>query len=366
MKIAFFISSMVLGGAERTVAALANEFIKYGDKINIITLDNQTSFYYLDPQVKYINLNTLKDSKNLFDALINNSRTIRALRKIIKKEKIDALISFNTTTMTAAIISSLFLRTRVIGTEMSNPYLIETNKLWQFMKRNISVLADGFIFQTKESTSYFRKAVLKKSTVIPNAVFCQEIPTENISISDRKRDICAVGRLETVKGFDVLIKAFAEFCKVRDGYSLSIYGEGSERENLQLVIDNLKLNDKVFLYGKVSDIPKRIYKSYMFVLSSRFEGMPNALMEAMACGLPCISTDCDFGPRDLIRNGGNGLLVPVDDINALAAAMDTVAQNSDLAEKLSENAKEINNTHSLDIIAKAHHQYIKSIVSGRR
>jgi len=259
MNIAFFISSMILGGSERTVAALANEFIMYNENIFVITIDNQASFYFLDPKIKYINLNTLKESKNIFDAIVNNSKTIRALRRVLKREKIDVLISFNITTLTAGILSSLFLKTKIIGTEMSNPFLCETKKLWRFMKKNISVLADGFVFQTKDVSGYYRKALVKKSTVIPNAVFCRDVPVENIKMSERNRDICAVGRLEKVKGFDVLIKAFSKFSEICEGYTLSIYGEGSERENLQLLIDSLKLNNKAFLHGKVSDVPQRIY-----------------------------------------------------------------------------------------------------------
>lgn len=365
MRIAFFISSMGLGGSERTVAALANEFIKHNDQVFVITIDSKPSFYFLNSQVEFKNLNTLKESEGVFDAIINNSMTIHSMHKLLKNKHIDVVITFNITTLTTAILARALLKTKVIGTEMSNPFLSETNKAWKFAKRNISVFADGFIFQTKDSSGFYRDVLIKKSIVIPNAIFTQDIPTEIIKMSERDKNICTVGRLEKVKGFDILIKAFNEFSRSHEGYTLSIYGEGSERDNLQTIINDLQLTDKVFLHGKVSEVPQKIYKSCMFVLSSRYEGMPNALMEALACGLPCISTDCDFGPRELINHGENGLLIPVDDSEALTAAMKTLAENSILSEKLSENARAINKTHALDLIAQKHYRYIRSIVKVR-
>ncbi len=362
MKIAFFISTMGTGGAERTVAALANEFIKYDDEVFVITVSGEPSFYYLDSKVKHIKMNMTKNSRHFYDAIINNSKIIIEIRKILKNHKIDAMVTFNIATLTIGILAASFLKTKVIGTEMSNPFLSKTNKVWKFAKRNISVFAHGFVFQTKESSAYYREALIKKSIVIPNAIFVQYIPDENIKLSERKKEICAVGRLEKVKGFDLLIKAFSEFVKVQQEYILSIYGEGKERNSLQSIINDLHLTGKVFLHGKVSDIPQRIYKSYMFVLSSRYEGMPNALMEALACGIPCISTDCDFGPRELINHGENGLLVPVDDVEAIKIAMFKLVDDSNLAEKLSRNARNINNTHSFKNIAQKHYSYIQSIV----
>jgi glycosyltransferase involved in cell wall biosynthesis len=159
-----------------------------------------------------------------------------------------------------------------------------------------------------------------------------------------------------------MFSAFAVFSEQHPEYILNVYGDGQNRSKLEQLIKELDLESRIVLHGNRPDAVEQIKDAGMFVMTSRYEGMPNALIEAMACGLPCVCTDCDFGPAELIDNGESGLLVPVDDVQAIAAAMAQIADNQALAEKLSNGALEIRRTHSRDAICKQYRDYIESIV----
>jgi glycosyltransferase involved in cell wall biosynthesis len=177
--------------------------------------------------------------------------------------------------------------------------------------------ADGFVFQTEDAAKYFEGIIKCDSKIIPNPInpkFIKE-PYKG----EREKNIVTVGRLESQKNQKMLIEAFGKIESKYPEYSLLIYGDGSKKEELQDLIKEKGLENKVILKGKIDDVENVIDKAKMFVLSSDYEGMPNALMEAMALGLPCISTDCPCGgPRYLMENGKSGLLVPVGNSDAMA------------------------------------------------
>ena len=226
-----------------------------------------------------------------------------------------------------------------------------------------STNVDGFVFQTKRVSLCYSEKLRKKGAVIHNGVFSEILPEKITEFADRKHnDICAVGRLDGQKGYDILLDAFAGFSEKHPGYHLHIYGEGPRKKELLTAIDKLELTDKVTMHGSVPNVMFTVENMGMFVLASRFEGMPNALMEAMACGLPCISTDCDFGPSELIQDGENGLLVPVGDAEALCVAMERIAEDPALAEKLSQNSRKIRQDHSGEEIAEQYHTYIQKVL----
>ena len=206
------------------------------------------------------------------------------------------------------------------------------------LKRKISLslydLADGFVFQTDEMKEWFSKKIQDKSVVIPNPVnkdfLCKPYDGE------RKKVVVNVGRLTEQKNQKMLISAFAEFKKTFPDFKLKIYGEGPLREELQKQIDDLGISEDAKLVGVVSNIKDEIYDASMFVLSSNYEGMSNALMEAMALGMPSISTDCPpGGSRFLIRNNEEGILVKVGDIGELANAMCKIAEDKKFARAIS-------------------------------
>ena len=367
MKLAFVFGGMSRGGAERVIASLANTFCAKGDEVSIITLDNDPSGYALDERVHHVRLNLAGNSQNKIQALVRNFRILCGLRREIKRADYDAVISFEL--RFAVLLQYVFpfgRRFKLITSERANP---NTRKLGKTEKKQYDKMlprVDGFIFQTKRVSLCYCERLREIGTVIHNGVFPEILPAEITAFSERRhKDICAVGRLNEQKGYDVLLRAFHLFRETHPEHRLHIYGEGALRKALEEQIETMGLGDCVTLHGSVSGVMFEVADMGMFVMASRYEGMPNALMEAMACGLPCVSTDCDFGPGELIADHENGILVAVDDEKALAAAMAEIADDPALAKRLSEKAVGIRETHSGDKIAAQYHAYISAIVDKR-
>ena len=367
MNIAFIFGSMSRGGAERVIASLANSFCAQGDKIAIITMDNSVSGYPLDDRVQHIRLNLAGKSKNKLQGLWRNLRITKELRKVIQQGGYESVVTFEL--RQALLLQYAFpfgRKFKIITSERANPNMRKLGKLekWQYDKMLPNV--DGFIFQTERVSMCYCEKLRKIGTVIHNGVFPEILPETIPEFNNlRHKDICAVGRLAHQKGYDILLEAFCKFRKEHPDYHLHIYGKGQLQQKIEAQIETLGLCDSVTLHGSMPDVMFQVADMGMFVLPSRFEGMPNALMEAMACGLPCISADCDFGPGELIEDHENGILVPVEDAEKLAAAMEEVADNQELAEKLSQNAQQIRKTHNGEKIAVMYRQYIEKVVNGK-
>lgn len=366
MKIAFVFGSMHRGGAERVIASLANTFCSLGDEVSIVTLDNEPSGYALDSKVKHIRLDIYGNSKNKLEALRRNMKLISKFRKCVLREKYDAVIAFD---LRHALFLQgavpFFRKFKIIASERANPNVRVLGKIEKVFHKYFLPKVDGFVFQTERVSQCYCETLRNKGTVIHNGVFPEILPQKVPEFADRRHSvICAVGRLDEQKGYDVLLEAFSRFAKKHPQHTLEIYGEGPLRKQLEQQIIALGLQDWVTLHGSVPNVMFEVADAGMFVMASRFEGMPNALMEALACGIPCVCTDCDFGPDELITNGENGMLVPVDDAGKLYVAMDRIASDWVLAERLSHNAPHIRATHSGERIASLYHQYITKIVSG--
>jgi glycosyltransferase involved in cell wall biosynthesis len=161
------------------------------------------------------------------------------------------------------------------------------------------------------------------------------------------RSVVAMGRLTRQKRFDLLLRAFHQCAKKHDGWSLIILGEGEERRSLEALTSELGLRGRVSLSGLVQEPTQILKGAELFVMSSQYEGFPNALLEAMACGVAVISTDCASGPREIIRDGVNGVLVPPNDVEALASAMDRLMSNQAERQRLGANAREVTERFSI-------------------
>lgn len=363
MKIMFYYGSMNMGGAERVISSLANNFVKRGGEVSIMVTDSLPSGYALDERVRFVRQNAEACSSGLLNAIKNNLRRIELTRKYLREIHPDVVFCFNINSLTIALLASLFLGIKTIGFEPSNPYRSQEGRFWKKMKQIASPFANGYIFSLEGVRKFYPLKTQKKSIVIPTGVFADTVPETVPLLNQRNgKKICAVGRLHPVKGFDVLIHAFALFSKNFPEYTLHIYGEGDERTTLIEIIRQLNMESSVILEGYVDDIPQKLCENKIFVLSSFHEGMPNALIEAMACGLPCIATRCDFGPSELITDGENGLLVPVGDIEGMSKAMERIAMDSTFAESLARRALKIRETHSMKKISNQFYSYITSIV----
>lgn len=356
MKLLFCFDSMNKGGAERVIANLSNEFIKKYE-ITLVATRSDKPMYELDNNIKYLSLDEKIKVKNL---LLKNIKRIRKLRRIIKEEKPDIILSFLPTPTYRLMVSKIFTKNKVIISVRNDPN-VEYNK-W-FKKLLVKILytrANGFVFQTEDAKEWFSKKIQKKSVVIPNPInekfICEPFKGE------REKTIVTVGRLNEQKNHELLIKSFNEIVKKHSDYKLKIYGDGYLREKLEKLIINLNLKEKAILMGMTDDVKNSIYKSGIFVMSSDYEGMPNALLEAMALGLPCISTDCPIGgPKYLINNYDNGILVKVKDKNDLVNSINYMIEHKEESTKMGINANKICKKLNPKIINKNWEKYILDI-----
>lgn len=348
------IGALGFGGAERVICNLANYFSKQNMEVTLISIRNREPVYELDPNINFIN--GVDRSNKLLEIL--------ALRKLMKRQQPKIIISFLTQINIAVIFASIGLKSKVIVSERSNPYLFPTNKMIRFL-RNVSYkFSNGFVFQTDDARNHFSKKIKEKSVVIPNPVDIDS----NLTISKKKeKTIVTVGRLIPAKNMDLLIDAFHEVCKYNDTYNLKIYGDGPELLELNKKIVKLGIDHKAEILKSNKNILTEISESEIFVLTSNNEGMPNSLMEAMSIGLACISTDCPVGgPRSLIEDGINGFLIPVNSKDDLVEKLMYIIQNDKKRNEISSNAKNIRETHSINKIGMSWLDYVKEVDTLRK
>ncbi len=364
MKIAFLIRTLEFGGAERTTCALANHFAALGHSVSIITIGGNESFFHLDDKVErcFLNLPAIAGmSKPLKPFGI--IRRAFAIRRQVKRIHPDILIGMSSTMSGYAVFASLFSKTKAVGSERANPYKNNNSSSMLRLARKIfSVFSDGYVFQTSEAMKFFPKRMHKKSAIIPNAVF-NPIIDEIKPVEIRKKIIATMGRYTPEKGYDFLIDTFAQMCDKIPDYTLVIYGDGILREQLEAHVNTLHLSERIILHHASDDALRIMAEASVFVLSSVTEGMPNALLEAMACGVPCVSTDCPTGgPAKLIKSGTNGILVPVNDIEAFEKAILSILNDKAFADKLAANARSIRNDYSIDKIGQAWIDYLSTLL----
>lgn len=334
MKIAYTVGSLSGGGAERVVSRLANEMHKMGHEVAIFLIADSTVSYPIVDGVKIYPIQPkiqIRGLRYLFRQ--------RAYKKAIKRFAPDVVVSF-TAAVNIFVLSSLKnTKMKIIVSERNNPYVDPVSEKARKKRDKLYEKADGLVFQTADAQAYFSRTIQAKGIVVANPL--EEglpLPFEG----EREKRIVTVGRLEPQKNQRLLIDAFAKIATNFPAHKLEIYGEGKLRNELQAYVEALGLKERVFLKGYHKDIIDKIYKAELFVLPSNYEGMSNALMEAMAIGLPVISTDHPIGgAKELIENEINGLLVPVNNVEALMEAMTMVLTNQEVQKKYSTNAIEL-------------------------
>lgn len=351
-KMIFLVNRLNEGGAQKIIAFLASACQKRGDSVYIISMEYGDITVNLNENITVFFLNGKDRPKKIFlKKLLFDIHLILQIRKIYQQIHPDIICSFLPYISTLAYLASINLGyIYKIVSERENPYSLSKTK--KFIYTWIYSKYDYIVFQTSKAKEYFPINIQNKSMVIPNPC----IPRDKVIApytGEREDIIIAAGRLEKIKGFQDLIKAFYFVTKHNPELTLKIYGEGSERNNLEKLIVKYNLEEKIQLVGSVKDVFKIERKAKAFVLTSYGEGIPNVLMEALAVGLPCIATDCNpGGPRLLLANGNRGELVRVGDIEALAHSICKVVNDSNLSNKYSQNAVEVIEEFSPDRILK--------------
>ena len=321
--IVFTCDSMESGGAERVIANLANEMALNNISVTIIgvsSIDDTKSFYHLNDGVSYLTL------ANGSHERIHFLKRLILLRKVIKNIHPDVVIAFLPHVIIYTVFALLFSGIPCVVSERNNPYIDPKGFFLKWL-RNVSFgLATGCVFQTKEAMQYYSYKVGQKSTIIKNPITLFANPRTKTNPVDNV--VLSVGRLTPQKNFKCLIKAFSIFNnKCKNNYLLRIYGEGPLKDDLINYCTELNVLESVDFRGNCLNWHEKEVNDTMFVLSSDYEGMPNALAEAMALGIPSISTDCPTGgSRELINDGTNGYLVPTNDPIALSEKMIILAK----------------------------------------
>ena len=359
--IIFYINSIRRGGAERVLLELARFFSQSGYRSILVTSFVDMGTEYPVPEgVERISIEQ-EEQRGFF--LVRNIRRVFALRQLCKKYKPVVLISFMGEPNCRALAATIGLPIKIILSVRSNPEREYSSIIHRFFAKCFFLRADGCVFQTESAMRWFPERLQRKSVVILNPVQGRFFQTPR---AKKLRNIVAVGRLEKVKNFSLLLEAFSMIVDKYPKENLLIYGQGYMREFLQSQILRLHLEDRAFLMGGTDDVPCVLACAKLFVLSSDSEGLPNALMEAMAMGVPVIATDCPCGgPRMLIEDGVNGRLVPVGDVEQLSKAMDEFLADEELVESMGEMVKKWarERFQSVQVLEKWR-QYVETVLKG--
>ena len=331
MKILIITASLGCGGAERVVAQLANEWVATGNEVTVLLVRENEVFYWVDPDVRIRFLET-KKKKTISSKLA----WMRGVRRFVSRSRPDVVLSLPEEIGIYVALALVGKPTKLVVSERNNPYVMPYKKITRLLRRLAYRFVDGFIFQSEAAAGFFPKAIRRRSVVLDNPLDLSRIPPR--FEGERDKRIVSVSRLEKQKNIRLLLDGFALFSERHPDYRLEIYGDGNLRGELEEYAKTLKGSDAVCFMGRRDDVLEKIRCASAFVLSSDFEGVPNALIEAMACGVPSVSTDFDpSGASVVIEDGKNGLIVPKNDPAALSAALEKLL-DPDLSPSFSENA----------------------------
>lgn len=342
MKVIFVIVSLAGGGAERVISILANQFAMKGIDVTIMMTAGDAVAYQLDERIHLLCIGgTSGGSMRL------RMKRIKKMRDFFKANKDAIIISFGPGTSFFTVVALLFMGHKMLISERNDPAICPHKKI-----RNIVYgRADRLVFQTEDARNCFPRRIRKKGIVIPNPI-AGNLP--DIYEGERKKEIVAVGRLESQKNHKMLFHAFALFHRKYPEYTLHLFGEGSLRDELYLYAEKLQIADCVIFEGFAENVVERIRDAGMYVLSSDYEGISNSLLEAMALGIPTVSTDCPIGGSKLcIQSYENGILTPVGNSEEFAKAMEKIASDGEFAYKISCNAGKIRESYSEENIRRS-------------
>ena len=352
MKIFLVITTLTQGGAERVISELANQFFERGIKVHLILLAKSEDFYIVNRNITIHRLGFVNKGK--LQKIFSELQVFIKLRQLLKEHRPDAVLSFLDEINVFTILASRFLNLRVFVSDRSNPKMKLIPSIY-LLKKFTYPYATGIISQTVLAKNTIEEFTGHKNVhVIPNPVKEVQLYPE----IRREKIILNIGRLVPEKGQNYLLQAFSRL-QVGD-WKLVILGDGPLRETLEKQILDLELSGKVEMPGSVRDVDRWLARASIFALSSISEGFPNALIEAMAAGLPCVSFDCDAGPRDIIKNHVDGLLVPNRDVAGMTKQLEYLIESeSSYRDKISFEALKIRNVLSSESISNKYLMVLK-------
>lgn len=355
MKVLFYINTIGGGGAERAISNTASYFAEQGwDTILLTSFRIKNEFTYS----KKVKRMSIENDQIMQSCVKRNISRIKAVRQICKREGIDVVVSFMGEPNFRALIAVTGLKTKCVISVRNDPVREYGGAVRQLLGRYLLPCANGAVFQTEDAKMWFPEKLQKRSAIIYNVV------DDRFYSVDYKggTNIISCGRINPVKNHALLVRSFKKVHDLYPNVHLCIYGEQDVHVGLSELIGELDLCDTVFLMGRTDDVPSVLAEAKLFVLSSNYEGMPNALMEAMAAGVPCISTDCPCGgPRELFGKELEDMLVPVRDEDALADKMIELLSNNRKRQEIGRKMKERAENFRADIIGKEWVEYVESV-----
>ena len=362
-KIAFHINSLGKGGAEHVVSMLSGFFAEDGYEVLVITLWKAEQEYPLSGNVRRINLGDMEGQAGRWKRAVSR---LTNLRRVIQRQQPSIVISFCNKANFRSAFSMLGIKIPLLVSVRNDPQ--KDYAPHRFSTRWMERKASGCVFQTMDARMFFSQVLQDKSKVIPNPLDEKFLGVEREISSSYF--IATVGRISAQKNQLLLIKAFERICEKFQGLELRIYGETSEEEvrlSLDRYVEEHHLKDRVRFMGQCSYLERELKHAALFVLPSDYEGMPNALAEAMALGLPVIATDCPCGGcAALVENGVSGLLVPVGDEGGLAAAMVKLLSDRELSESMGRNAAQIREKISPQKVYGEWKLFVDEIINNNR
>ena len=364
MKILLCISSLGAGGAERVAVTMANFWTSStSNDVTIVTLSPSAMlpFYEIDPAVTIVN----------FDgelAKLTGLRAVKAricyIRKSFVRIRPDVIISFIDQLNVYCLAAAAFTGIPVIVTEHIDIAYHDIGALWNFLRNIFYPMAIAVVCVSKGVLSSMPVHLRKKCFVIYNPIntnskrYAYDKPHD----SNARKVVMSMGRLVRQKGFDMLIRSFGLLADKHPDWDLAIYGDGTDREKLNLLVGSCGLASRITIYGTTHSPDAVMSNADLFVLSSRYEGFGLVLCEAMSYGLPVISFDCPSGPREIVTHEFNGLLVPPENVHALAESMNLLMGDEKHRNKLAKNAVLISQKFGIGVIMNQWDQFIKQLI----
>lgn len=361
MKITFVCKHLANGGAERVISELITEFIRRGIRVQLVLLFDEIEYskkieFDIPDSVELVELNW-KPEKRMLQALLHNGE----LRKVISG---DCIVSMLYPATEASIIAGKKLKIPVIVSERNNPRVSPPTKKGRIMRNCMFNFADACVFQTHEAMAFFPCRIQRKGVIIPNPIR-PDLPGR--FLGEREKKIAVVGRLEKQKNHPMMLRTFQKFSREYEEYELHIFSRGPLLDELQAYSRELGIGDKVFFEGFVPNVNDIINSYEMYISTSDYEGISNAMLEALAMGIPSICTDCPVGgARETIKNGYNGFLIPVGDEIALLEAMKKIVTQHRVADEIGINATKVKENLSIRRIADRWLDVVNNMISTHK
>ena len=357
MKVLFAIGTLGNGGAERVVANLSNQFANDGHEVSILTIFSGHRDYELDQKVRLFGAYDDSASRGL-----RTVRRFRSIRKQIKAIRPDVVISFLADVNLYVILSLLGLRQTLVVSERNDPSNDPAQPWMRALRNRLYARANGIVFQTEDAKAYFNGMLPQRvrTAVIPNPL-AGGLPL--YQPDDTNRHFIVASRLNRQKNLPMIVDAMRSLVPQYSDCTVSIFGEGPEKDRLAELIRTHHLDDHIALKGFEKNIHEHMRHACALLISSDYEGISNSMLEALGIGLPVISTDCPVGgARMFIQHGVNGYLIPCGDSAALARAMQTVITDHTVANRYETNAREIRDTLSITTIAQQWYDFLRQTV----